>query len=75
MKRTEILNQCEKWLEDLVVTCKTDKRAGKNVTGGADPVTVFKVTFISSSVLDRKLLLCRAKIFIFLHFSCFFRIT
>lgn len=53
MKRTEILNQCEKWLEDLVVTCKTDKRAGKNVTGGADPVTVFKVTFIYSSVLNR----------------------
>ncbi|CAL8111027.1 unnamed protein product [Orchesella dallaii] len=42
MKKGEILNQCEQWLEDLVVTCKTDKRAGKNVTGGADPVAVFK---------------------------------
>jgi len=25
-----------------MITCKTDKRAGKNVTGGADAVTVFK---------------------------------
>lgn len=46
MKRGEIINQCERWLEDLIVTCKTDKRAGKNVTGGADAVAVFKVRFL-----------------------------
>ncbi|CAG7720785.1 unnamed protein product [Allacma fusca] len=42
LKRAEVLSQCEKWLENLIVTCKNDKRAGKHVTGSSDPVTVFK---------------------------------
>jgi len=45
MKRAEVIAQCEEWYESLAVTCKNDKRAGKNVTGGADPVSVFKVFF------------------------------
>jgi baculoviral IAP repeat-containing protein 6 len=42
LKRAEVLSQCEKWLENLIVTCRNDKRAGKHVTGSSDPVTVFK---------------------------------
>lgn len=64
MKRCDILNQCEKWLQDLVVTCSTDRRAGRNVTGGADPVTWFKVIFIAdfSYLSHPNFYLCRYKL-------------
>lgn len=43
MKRGEILSQLDEWMEDIVTVCRNDKRAGKSVTGAADPVTVYKV--------------------------------
>jgi baculoviral IAP repeat-containing protein 6 len=42
LKQSEITQQCEQWLEELTETCKHDKRAGKNMAGNQDPVTVFK---------------------------------
>jgi hypothetical protein len=45
MKRGEVISQLDQWLEEISVTCRNDKRAGKSVTGCADPVTVYKVIF------------------------------
>lgn len=44
MKRAEIIAQLDQWMEEVSVTCRSDKRAGKSVTGSADPVTVYKVS-------------------------------
>jgi len=42
VKRAEITAQLDQWLEEITVVCRNDKRAGKSVTGAADPVAVYK---------------------------------